>query len=93
MGDLGEVSIKRIKDKNFWITYHHEAGTRQEIYWLLKTNKLIPLYEFEYGGMNWESELSYNFKNIKKNQTIQGSVYGNNCESQIETLKQKFIIK
>ena len=89
----GIVEIKRIAEKSYWVTFVHDAGTRQEIYWLLDENHLLPTYEFEYGGMNWESELNYTFKNINNNETITGNVYGIDSENQISILKEKFINK
>ena len=94
MGSSGEnVEIKRIAEKTYWVTFNNGSGTQQEIYWLLDKNSLIPMYEFEFGGMNWESELSYTFKNIKDNATASGTVYGVDSESQINLLKEKFIEK
>lgn len=93
-GSNGEkVEIKRIAEKTFWVTFTHGAGTKQEIYWLLDKNCLISTFEFEYGGMNWESELNYTFKNINNNETITGDVYGIDSENQIALLKEKFINK
>jgi hypothetical protein len=91
--NLGSVEIKRMAEKTYWVTYVHDAGTRQEIYWLLDENHLLPTYEFEYGGMNWKSELNYTFRNIKNSETITGNVYGVNSENQISILKEKFINK
>ena len=91
--NIGSLEIKRITEKTYWVTYVHDAGTRQEIYWLLDENRLIPYFEFEYGGMNWESELNYTFKNINNNETITGNVYGIDSENQISILKEKFINK
>lgn len=88
-----KVEIKRISEKTYWVTFTFGSGTQQEIYWLLDKNCLIPAFEFEYGGMNWESELNYTFKNIKNNETITGNVYGMDSESQINLLKEKFIEK
>ena len=94
MGSTGEnIEIKRIAEKTYWVTYINGSGSRQEIYWSLDGNSLIPKFEFEYGGMNWESEMSYTFKNIKNNATTSGTVYGMDSENQIEIVKQKFISK
>ncbi len=92
LGSFGEkVEIKRFSEKTFWITFDFGSGIKQEIYWLLEQNKLIPKFEFEFGGMNWESELNYTFINIDKKDTITGNVYGSESENQIERLKEKFV--
>jgi hypothetical protein len=94
LGNYGEnVEIKRVNEKTFWVTYAFGSGTKQEIYWMLNGNSLIPMFEFEYGGMNWESGLSYTFININNKETINGEVFGEDSESQIEKLKQKFIFR
>lgn len=91
--DWETVEIKRISEKTYWVTFVHGAGTRQEIYWLLNENCLIPMFEFEYGGVNWETELSYTFININNKETINSTVYGEDSENQIALLKEKFINK
>jgi hypothetical protein len=92
LGSFGEnVEIKRINERTFWITSVYGSGIKQEIYWMLHENCIIPYFEFEYGGMNWESGLNYTFFDINKNKTISGNVHGSDSENQIENLKQKFI--
>jgi hypothetical protein len=94
LGSNGEkVEIKRISEKTYWVTFAFGSGTQQEIYWLLDKNRLIPAFEFEYGGMNWESGLSYTFLNLNNKATINGTVYGGDSENQINLLKEKFINK
>jgi hypothetical protein len=94
MGSSGEnVEIKRIAEKTYWVTYIHGAGSSQEIYWALDGNSLVPKFEFEYGGMNWGSEISYTFKNIKNNASSSGTVYGVDSENQILLLKENFCRK
>jgi hypothetical protein len=92
LGNNGEiVEIKRISNRTFWVTSIWGSGTRSDIYWILSETKLIPSYEVEYGGINWESEMSYFLKNIETNKKIEGTVYGVNSEQQISEKIEKFI--
>ena len=91
MGDLGEVTTKRINEKTFWVTHNHDSGHRNEIWWSLNKNQLIPLFEYEYGGMDWDKEIDYIFVNIIKKDTLSGTVTGD-CEKEIEILKKQYVL-
>lgn len=80
-----EIKITKIKNTNYWITSMHGAGTHQEYYWVLEENKLIPVYIFEYGGMN--DEIEYEFLNIKNNK----NQIGKSNWDDIESLKIRYI--
>jgi hypothetical protein len=82
-----EVKFVTIEKINYWVTSHHGSGTHQEYFWVLNKNELIPMFIFEYGGIN--NELDYTFTNIKTNETINGKV----IEENLEPLKINFINK
>ncbi|MFV8344211.1 hypothetical protein [Flavobacterium sp. XS2P39] len=46
-----KVNFQKIGKNVFWVTYYHEAGTKQEYYWKNVNNLLVPCFIFEYGGM------------------------------------------
>lgn len=84
-----EINFITIGNITYWVTHYQEGGTRQEYFWMLSKNKLIPKYIFEYGGMDWDKELEYTFINIKTNVTTNGKAF----EKDMEKEKEKFILK
>ena len=84
-----EINFITVGSITYWVTHYHEGGTRQEYFWILDKNKLIPKYIFEYGGLDWDKELEYTFINIKTNVTVDGKAFENNMEQE----KEKFILK
>lgn len=82
-----EIEFKKIEKNVFWVTHYHGAGTRQEYYWKNVDNLLVPCFIFEYGGMDWEANLEYNFEDIKTGKKKEGSA----TEAEIINLKVKFI--
>lgn len=84
-----EINFITVGSITYWVTHYQEGGTRQEYFWILDKNKLIPKYIFEYGGLDWDKELEYTFINIKTNVTVDGKAFENNMEQE----KEKFILK
>lgn len=82
-----EIVFEQVDKKMYWVTYNHDAGTRQEYYWENQNNLIIPKFIFEYGGENWEAELDYSFFDVKTSKTISGRA----LEAQIQQLKKDFI--
>lgn len=82
-----EINFQKIGKNVFWVTHYHGAGTRQEYYWKNVDNLLVPCFIFEYGGMDWEANLEYNFEDIKTGKKKEGSA----TEAEIINLKEKFI--
>jgi hypothetical protein len=82
-----EIEFKKIKKNVFWVTHYEGAGTRQEYYWKNVNNLLVPCFIFEYGGMDWEASLEYNFEDIKTGKKKEGSA----TEADIIRLKENFI--
>ena len=82
-----EINFQKIDKNVFWVTYYHEAGTRQEYYWKNENNLLVPCFIFEYGGMDWEASLEYYFEDIKTGKKKDGSA----TEAEIIKLKGNFI--
>lgn len=82
-----EIVFEQVDKKMYWVTYNHDAGTRQEYYWENQNNLIIPKFIFEFGGENWEAELYYSFFDVKTSKTISGKA----LEAQIQQLKKDFI--
>ncbi|MBC5837582.1 hypothetical protein [Flavobacterium muglaense] len=82
-----KVNFQKIGKNVFWVTYYHEAGTKQEYYWKNVNNLLVPCFIFEYGGMDWDSNLEYYFEDIKTGKKKEGSA----TEADILKLKENFI--
>ncbi|MFH6970875.1 hypothetical protein DR871_013865 [Flavobacterium petrolei] len=84
-----EINFVTVGNITYWVTHYYGSGTRQEYFWVLSKNKLIPKFIFEYGGMPGVEELEYTFINIKTNVTVDGKAFENNMEKE----KEKFILK
>lgn len=82
-----EIEFQKIGKNVFWVTYYHEAGTKQEYYWKNVNNLLVPCFIFEYGGMDWNASLEYYFEDIKTGKKKEGSA----MEADILKLKEDFI--
>lgn len=82
-----KVNFQKIGKNVFWVTYYHEAGTKQEYYWKNVNNLLVPCFIFEYGGMDWNASLEYYFEDIKTGKKKEGSA----TEADIIKLKENFI--
>jgi hypothetical protein len=82
-----EIVFEQIGEKIYWVTYNHDAGTRQEYYWENQNNLITPKFIFEFGGENWEAELGYSFFDVKTSKTISGRA----LEEKIQQLKKDFI--
>lgn len=41
-----EIKFITINNINYWVTSAQGAGNRQEYYWMLNKNKLIPMFVF-----------------------------------------------
>lgn len=84
-----EINFITVGNITYWATHYYGSGTRQEYFWVLSKNKLIPKFIFEYGGMPGSEELEYTFINIEKNVTVDGKAFENDMEKE----KEKFILK
>lgn len=84
-----EINFITVGNITYWVTHYYGSGTRQEYFWVLSKNKLIPKFIFEYGGMPGGEELEYTFINIKTNVTVDGKAFENDMEKE----KEKFILK
>ena len=91
LNDNAEIKFVKVENVTFWVTSQHGSGVKQEICWVLNKNQLIPQFEFEYGGMDWEKEIDYTFINIIKKDTVSGDVSGD-CEKEIEILKRQYVL-
>jgi hypothetical protein len=82
-----EIVFEQVDEKIYWITCIHDAGTRQEYYWENQNNLIKPKFIFEFGGENWDAELSYSFFDVKTSKTKSGRAF----EEKIQQLKKDFI--
>lgn len=91
---VGGISFNEVNGKVYWVTYYHGAGTRQEYYWINNNNCLEAKYVFEYGGMNWDEEISYSFTDLTTQKHKTGEVTYSETgelEDEINELKANFI--
>jgi hypothetical protein len=88
-GDFNSISFRKINGQVFWITSIQGAGSVQLYYWINENNLLIPQFNFNYGGINWEEPIEYSFLDINSSNTK----IGNARQEDIDELIEVFVIE